>query len=79
MRCLLLLAACIIQWCTVSAEECPYPCTCHVNSDEARSVTVDCRNQDLFEIPLGVPPTATHLSVTATAALYALICAIYSM
>ena len=47
----------------VRAEECPYPCVCHENSDAERTLTVDCRNQELFEIPLGIPPTTSHLSV----------------
>ena len=49
---------------TATAEECPYPCVCHVNADAARTLTVDCRNQELFEVPLGVPPTTSHLSAT---------------
>jgi hypothetical protein len=47
-----------------TAEECPYPCVCHVNADAARTLTVDCRNQELFEVPLGVPPTTSHLDVS---------------
>ena len=57
----MLLAECILLWSTVLAEDCPYPCVCFFNADEERTLTVDCRNQELFEIPLGVPPTTTHL------------------
>lgn len=45
----------------MNAEDCPLPCICYENADEERTLTVDCRNQGLLEIPLGVPPTTSHL------------------
>lgn len=60
---LLLLVECIqiLLLCTVYAKDCPHPCICYVNADEESTLTVDCRNQELFEIPLGIPPTTSHL------------------
>ena len=67
MRWLLLVAFIIAQsWRAGRAEDCPYPCVCYPNQDPERTLTVDCRNQELFEIPLGIPPTTSHLLAQIT-------------
>lgn len=41
--------------------ECPDPCRCFPNFDAALTITVDCRGQDLFEIPFPIPPETSSL------------------
>lgn len=45
----------------VKAFQCPDPCRCFPNFDAGRTITVDCRGQDLFEIPFPIPPETRSL------------------
>lgn len=45
----------------VGCFQCPNPCRCFNNFDAAGTITVDCRGQDLFEIPFPIPPETSSL------------------
>jgi len=45
-----------------SLQVCPFPCVCYPNLDEDRStLTVDCRGQELMEVPYLIPNSTRHL------------------
>lgn len=41
---------------------CPFVCQCFPNlGEDSGTLTVDCRGQDLFQIPAPLPITTSHL------------------
>ena len=43
-------------------QECPFPCVCFANLGEDRStLTVDCRGQELQQLPYPIPNSTSHL------------------
>ena len=48
---------------STASAQCPHPCICYHNFDSLRSLTVDCRGQDLYEIPVAIPAETSSLYV----------------